>query len=443
MRAQYPGITRFYEAFEDHGQLFLVTEQMPGGDLGAMLRCATRPSGPRTPSCRERCAPVQASCGAHATPTPIPVALVLCRRRDEKDDPLPEKVVWSYFIQLLLALRYMHHCHVLHGDIKPGNVLLDCAEEVVKLTDLGISQILNGVFTRAKVRRRGGGGHSSHGQAGQWHSIARHLPAGGNLLLSFTRDVARRGLLVQCRHLGAGLPAVRVLLADSNVLRRVRAAGQEPGRKGSEYGNHLAPVCACASADRSSHRTPLPHTAHQVLSGRVELLPQRYSMDLGQVLYLMMRANPADRPTADEILMLPQASARGLENGHPLRCASLAACIAPAGCGTALSRRKYREAGDHCALAQPAGCHSATCELQVQSHLHLLPKHLLPWTASLEDGEMHVERPTIQPLYLSSFTRLNEVLPPAQYDQGPGVIDSLRTNQPDSHSGGICSIPVP
>lgn len=105
----HPGITRFYEAFEDRGQLFVVMEHMPGGDLAATLR-----------------------------------------KRAETDCPLSEDEVWGAFLQLLLAVRYLHSRRVLHGDLKPGNVLLSDGGRTLKVADLGISQILDAVFSRAK-----------------------------------------------------------------------------------------------------------------------------------------------------------------------------------------------------------------------------------------------------------------------------------------------------
>lgn len=42
-----------------------------------------------------------------------------------------------------------------------------------------------------------------------------------------------------------------------------------------------------------------------MLSGLLDPLPKRYSMDLYDVMRLMLTPDPAERPTIDEILQLP------------------------------------------------------------------------------------------------------------------------------------------
>jgi serine/threonine protein kinase len=39
--------------------------------------------------------------------------------------PLPSKVVAAYARQMVLGLEYLHARGVVHGDVKPGNVLID------------------------------------------------------------------------------------------------------------------------------------------------------------------------------------------------------------------------------------------------------------------------------------------------------------------------------
>jgi calcium/calmodulin-dependent protein kinase kinase 2 len=54
--------------------------------------------------------------------------------------PLPEPRSLNYFRQLLLAVEFLHHHHIIHRDIKPANILL-CSDDVIKLSDFGISHI--------------------------------------------------------------------------------------------------------------------------------------------------------------------------------------------------------------------------------------------------------------------------------------------------------------
>ncbi|KAJ1496253.1 kinase-like domain-containing protein, partial [Baffinella frigidus] len=53
---------------------------------------------------------------------------------------LPEKVVATYTKQLVLGLEHLHAKNIVHGDIKPANILLDKAG-VVKISDFGCAQV--------------------------------------------------------------------------------------------------------------------------------------------------------------------------------------------------------------------------------------------------------------------------------------------------------------
>uniref|UniRef100_A0A7G3AE88 calcium/calmodulin-dependent protein kinase n=1 Tax=Lutzomyia longipalpis TaxID=7200 RepID=A0A7G3AE88_LUTLO len=53
------------------------------------------------------------------------------------DKPLSEERCWSVFRDSLLGLEYLHYQKIIHGDIKPGNLLLgECGR--VKIADLGV-----------------------------------------------------------------------------------------------------------------------------------------------------------------------------------------------------------------------------------------------------------------------------------------------------------------
>jgi serine/threonine protein kinase len=53
--------------------------------------------------------------------------------------PLPESVILKYVKQVLHGLVYLHQCHVIHRDLKCGNLLIT-TDGVVKLSDFGVSK---------------------------------------------------------------------------------------------------------------------------------------------------------------------------------------------------------------------------------------------------------------------------------------------------------------
>jgi serine/threonine protein kinase len=55
--------------------------------------------------------------------------------------PLNDMEVWNVFRQLVSGIRYLHYQNVVHGDIKPQNLLLG-EDGLVKIADFGISQML-------------------------------------------------------------------------------------------------------------------------------------------------------------------------------------------------------------------------------------------------------------------------------------------------------------
>ncbi|XP_028177455.1 cAMP-dependent protein kinase catalytic subunit beta-like [Ostrinia nubilalis] len=54
---------------------------------------------------------------------------------------LSEPLAQFYAAQMVLALEYLHHCNVIHRDVKPENILI-CGTGFIKLADFGFCKIL-------------------------------------------------------------------------------------------------------------------------------------------------------------------------------------------------------------------------------------------------------------------------------------------------------------
>eukprot|EP00933_Yihiella_yeosuensis_P020861 TRINITY_DN16646_c0_g1_i2.p1 TRINITY_DN16646_c0_g1~~TRINITY_DN16646_c0_g1_i2.p1 ORF type:complete len:615 (-),score=166.98 TRINITY_DN16646_c0_g1_i2:135-1979(-) len=54
-----------------------------------------------------------------------------------KDKGMSLQAVRAYTRQLLVALRHLHRCQIIHADIKPDNILISAGHNVVKICDLG------------------------------------------------------------------------------------------------------------------------------------------------------------------------------------------------------------------------------------------------------------------------------------------------------------------
>src|SRR5439155_541953 len=79
--------------------------------------------------------------GAFALVMDLIVGLDL-RRRLRADGPLPPAVAADVVAQVADALEYVHRSGVVHGDVKPGNMLVPADGSPVRLADFGVARRL-------------------------------------------------------------------------------------------------------------------------------------------------------------------------------------------------------------------------------------------------------------------------------------------------------------
>ncbi|CAD2218647.1 hypothetical protein AGDE_05387 [Angomonas deanei] len=107
----HPNIIRYHEHFEDGSIIFIIMEYADGGDLSTRIKDAKKAEGAK---------------------------------------PFEPKLAMFWFLQICMALKYLHDNHILHRDLKTANVFLT-SKNVVKLGDFGISTVLQNTMACAKT----------------------------------------------------------------------------------------------------------------------------------------------------------------------------------------------------------------------------------------------------------------------------------------------------
>jgi serine/threonine protein kinase len=108
-RLEHPNVVRAYDVLQTRKHFFLVLEYIEGRDLAAVVK--------------ER-------------------------------GPLPVAEAVAYTGQAASGVAYAHRNHIVHRDIKPGNLLLT-AGGVIKLTDLGLARFLDQEAEDSGLTRKG------------------------------------------------------------------------------------------------------------------------------------------------------------------------------------------------------------------------------------------------------------------------------------------------
>ncbi|XP_010017542.1 PREDICTED: LOW QUALITY PROTEIN: serine/threonine-protein kinase Nek4, partial [Nestor notabilis] len=70
--------------------------------------------------------------------------------KDQKGKLLPENQVVEWFVQIAMALQYLHEKHILHRDLKTQNVFLT-RTNIIKVGDLGIARVLENQYDMAST----------------------------------------------------------------------------------------------------------------------------------------------------------------------------------------------------------------------------------------------------------------------------------------------------
>lgn len=126
-RLEHPNIVNYYESFtHDNGQLYIIMELVEGASLLDFITSAA-----------------------------------------EKGRRVSEESVWDIFLQVVLALHYIHvEKGVVHRDLTPNNILLEHDTRRVKIADFGL----------AKDQGDGGGGAGGRRNAAVMQSAVGTMP---------------------------------------------------------------------------------------------------------------------------------------------------------------------------------------------------------------------------------------------------------------------------
>merc|ERR1719261_124202 len=73
----------------------------------------------------------------------------MIKEKAKAGEHFPENQVMTWFVQLVLALQYIHSEKVLHRDLKTSNIFLTEGGVTIKLGDFGISRVLEGTTEAA------------------------------------------------------------------------------------------------------------------------------------------------------------------------------------------------------------------------------------------------------------------------------------------------------
>lgn len=246
---------------------------------------------------------------------------------------LSESEIKYHFVQMSLALHFMHEKNILHRDLKTGNIFLRKQHGgLVQLGDFGISKVLKGASDLASTcigtpyvtRKKKSSNRPINAQThGESHPSENSLHSDGvltsSLLLFFSlhsvhvaRTFQKRKIQSQIRRMGIGTSLTRER-EDGGVIARFRSA------RLSVSFVFLVCVVDCLFSLHCQgcilyELTSLKHAfdagninglANKVIHGIYPPISTSYSKDLRELIKSMLGVTPSSRPSIKQILLMP------------------------------------------------------------------------------------------------------------------------------------------
>lgn len=123
-KLKHPNVVEYRESFVHANVIHIVMAYCDGGDLADKIRdrvtaLETLPSGAETATERRRAY--------------FPISQIL-----------------DWFVQMAMAIKYLHQQRILHRDLKTSNIFLT-TENVIKLGDFGIAKTLDSTLDQART----------------------------------------------------------------------------------------------------------------------------------------------------------------------------------------------------------------------------------------------------------------------------------------------------
>lgn len=158
-----------------------------------------------------------------------------------------EKEIWNVLIQCLRGLKALHDLKIYHRDLKSANVFI-CKDKAVKIGDMNVSK------------------------------------------------VAKKGLL----HTQTGTP----YYASPEVWQ------DKPYDSKSDIWSSGCVIYELATLKPPFRAQDLEGLYHKVIKGVYSKLPSHYSVDLNNIIKMMLNVDPQKRPSCDELLESPMLRTR-------------------------------------------------------------------------------------------------------------------------------------